>query len=227
MILQDDAKQYMMNWLREYINENCLVRINPAKEKLLPGRKKGDEYGSQYYMRRGLFNAKFLNYVGILFWDMFYEEYIKEPFQISGLETGATPIIIGLTMSARAFDLDVKSFSIRKERKTYGLLNRMEGIVDPDLPVLLVDDLCNSKESMWVAKKYCEEENIKIYKSAFVILNKIHRQEWNDTNPELHTKDKYLGRDIEIKNLFYADDFDASFKRYQINKYLQQKQVDI
>ena len=223
-LLEDDARQYMLSWLREYINEKCLVRVNLAKEEPLPSRTPGELYGSQYYLRRGLFNAKFLNYVGMLFWDMYYDEYIQTPFQIAGLETGSTPLIVGLTMSARAFDIEVNSFSIRKEKKTYGLLNRMEGIVDPDLPVMLVDDLCNSKETMWLAKKYCEEENLKFYTSFFVILNKIHRQEWNNTNPELHTKDKYLGQDIEVKNLFYADQFDGSFKSYHINKYLKQQE---
>lgn len=208
--LQDDVRDYMTEWLHQYINHYCIHRVPPG-EPFLPGKIPGTTYSWQFYLRRGLFNSTFLNYVGCLFWDRFAEEYRSTPFQIAGMETGSTPIIVGLTMTAALFEIEVNSFSIRAERKKYGLMNMIEGIPN-NLPVMVVDDLCNSKNTILRSKQVIEEEGLDIYKTFFTIVNK---------KPDKTNKhDKYIGDDVDIHSLFYLSDFDTSWGSYNLKREL-------
>ena len=208
MKLTEDDKQYMIAWLRNYIDDHCIIR-RPTNDDnfVLKSTVAGKNYNWQFYLRRGLFNSKFLSYAGCLFWDKYYEMYKHRPFQIAGMETGSTPLIVGIAMSASLYDLSVNAFSIRKDRKKYGLLNRMEGIPNTD-PVFLVDDLCNSKNNLMLAKQYCEEEGLRLYDHAFTIVNK----NVYDSDPVDH--DKFLGDTIKVESLFKTTDFHLTFEEY-------------
>lgn len=209
MKLDSEVKQEMRSWVREYINELCIVRSKLPEEKYKLKAKSGGYYIWQFYLRRGLFNSKFLNCIGCLFWDIYSDQYSNKPFQIAGLETGSTPLIVGLSMTAPLFNINLNAFSIRQNRKTYGLLNRMEGLPDPNLPVLLVDDLCNSKDTLYEAKKHIEWEKLNLYDSAFTIINK----NINVTDSDKY--DKYIGKDLPVVSLFYTKDFDLSYEDYK------------
>lgn len=193
----------MTNWVMNYINDNCIYRVAPDEEQL-PGLPEGNRYTWQFYMRRGLTNPRFLKSIGSLFWFRFAQLYKSRPFQITGLETGATPLIIGIVMTAHAFNIDPNCFITRAERKKYGLKNRFEGIVDYDLPVLIVDDLSNSKDSMVRAMVACEQEGLEIYKYGFTIINK-----------GADHYDKYIGIGLEIFSLFQYDEFIMQYEQYQ------------
>src|SRR5215471_9169143 len=120
------------DWLQHYINEYCIYRVAPGEDKL--PRSHGHRGSTmQFYLRRGLCNRQFLTLVGQLFWLRFAEAYRQQPFQISGLETAATPLMIGLVMTA---PFPVNGFITRKTCKPYGLRNRFEGVVNPQLPVM-------------------------------------------------------------------------------------------
>ena len=104
-------------------------------------------------------------------------------------------------MTSSAFDITgLNCFSIRKERKTYGLKQRFEGIVDEDLPVLIVDDLCNEGEAIIIAKRHLEEANLKLYKNAFTVVS-------NDDFKE-----------FEVDSIHKKYDFHCSLQSYQLNK---------
>jgi orotate phosphoribosyltransferase len=161
----------------------------------------------QFYLRRGLFNLEFLSYVGYLFWDKFADEYHKTPFQVAGLETGATPVTLGILMSAPAFECgDVNCFAIRQEKKKYGLLNRFEGIVKPDLPVLVVDDLCNTKGTIAQSFSILKQEKLEIFYKAFAIVYK-------DENDDID-KDAI----DYIEHIFKFRDFVLEYDAYQMSK---------
>ena len=195
MILDNNIKEYMKDWLYHYIDDYCIDRRDLRDENIT------QPYSYMFYMRKGLFNTTFLNYVGYLFWDKYSKIYKETPFQIAGLETGATPLIIGILMTSSAFDITgFNCFSIRKEIKKYGLKQRFEGIVHEDLPVLLVDDLCNEGEAIILAKYYIEEANLKLYKNAFTVVS-------NDDFKE-----------FEVDSIHKKDDFYCSFQNHQLNK---------
>lgn len=199
---------HMREWLYDYINDHCIERVGPD-DNLLQGKLPNTYYSWQFYLRRGLFNSEFLTFSGLLFWEMFAQKYNEKPFQIAGLETAATPLIVGITMTARMLDVRVNSFSIRKERKEYGLRNRFEGTPNED-PVLLVDDMCNSKNSLLLAKQYVEEEGLSLYNQAFVLVNKnVHGED--DT-------DKYIGDQMKVRSLFNATEFPLSYQLYHAKK---------
>jgi len=207
MQFSDDEIKEMRSILYNYINDNCIIRRPPGDRNFVLLTHSGDRYIWQFYLRKMLFNSKFLTYTGMLFWSKYAEEFKKSPFQIAGLETGSTPLIVGLAMTAPSFGINVNAFSIRKDRKTYGTLNRMEGIVT-DEPVMLVDDLCNSKNTMFLAKKYCEEEDLKIYNKAFTVVNK------NILKTDSTEFDKYIGETLPVDSLFYINEFDLEYLDY-------------
>ena len=206
MEINDKLVSEMREWLRDYINHTCIYRVKPNERPLI-GKASGSFYTWQLYLRRGLFNSKFLNFVAISFWYEFAELYKEKPFQITGLETGATPMLPALAMTSKLFDIDVNVFSTRAERKKYGLHNRFEGIIDYSLPVVLVDDLCNSKSTIIRCKKYVEDEGLKLYDYGFAILNK-------DVDKEHPDHDKYIGPDYKIKSIFNLSDFNMTWNEY-------------
>jgi hypothetical protein len=128
-------------WTKNYIEKNCLIR-----NRVMPGKIPGTTYTWIFYLRNGLFNHEFLSAVSQMFIHKVKHEIGQFNFQISGLETGSTPLLAGIPLIARVFDLNINSFSIRKEQKTYGLLNWIEGMPN-EKPVMLIDDLCNSSIS--------------------------------------------------------------------------------
>jgi orotate phosphoribosyltransferase len=124
-------------------------------------------------------------------------------FQIAGLETGSTPLLAGIPLISRVFNLDINSFSIRKEQKTYGLLNWIEGIPN-EKPVMLIDDLCNSSMSMKQGYDILRKENINVFNYAFTLVNKVNK----NIHKEIRTRtDMYLPENIKMLYLFDLDDF--------------------
>lgn len=204
--VSDEQRAHFKSITREYINDYCIYRVLEGNAPL-PALNHSTPYNWQIYLRRGLFNAKFLNTIGVLFWDLYADQYKQKPFQIAGFETGSTPLIVGIAMTASLFDIDVNAVSIRKDKKSYGLFNRFEGIVDYNLPVLLVDDLCNSANTLAQAMHYVLAEQLELYDSGFAIINK----DIDKSHPDF---DKYIGPSFKINSLFTIDQFDLTVSSY-------------
>ena len=51
------------------------------------------------------------------------------PFQIGGLETAATPLLVAITLTGAQRGISVNAFIVRKERKATGVGKRIEGRV--------------------------------------------------------------------------------------------------
>jgi orotate phosphoribosyltransferase len=191
-------------WLRDYINDHCVYRVKPGERRLID-KKTGKIMNIwQVYLRRGLTNPEFMRGVARLFWRDFEPLYRERKFQLAGIETGATPLVTAL---AYASPPGCSSFIIRENVKKYGLLNRFEGIVDYNTPVLLVDDLCNSKNTLWHALKYCREGGLEIYDCGFVVINK------NIEGAKVGF-DKYIGDSFPVRSLFQIEDFDMQYHEY-------------
>lgn len=194
MNLQNDVREYMKDWLYHYIDDYCIDRRD------MRDKSANNPYSYMFYMRNGLFNSTFANYVGCLFWDRYSEIYKETPFQISGLETAATPVVMSILMTSAAFDIEnLNCFIIRKEKKEYGLKQRFEGNIIKELPVLLVDDFCNEGLAIMKAKKYIEEENLKLYKNAFTIVSSDFKE-------------------FDVDCIIKKESFNCSYQSYELNK---------
>jgi orotate phosphoribosyltransferase len=117
-------------------------------------------------MRRILTNPNHLDATADLFWEMLGSSL---PFQIGGMETGAIPLIAAIQIKSVARGTPVNAFIVRKERKTFGAGNRIEGSLT-DEPIILVDDIMNSAQSMEKARAVLEAPGRDIAQ-VFVLIN--------------------------------------------------------
>ena len=193
MMISEKIYDELHMWTKKYIKEKCIITNN-----VMPGKIPGTTYTWMFYLRRGLFNHEFLSAVSQMFFYKIEKEIGHFNFQIAGLETASTPMLAAFPLIGRMFEKNLNSFSIRKERKEYGLKNWVEGIPNK-FPVLLIDDLCNSSNSLYLAKNILENEKIPILNKAFVLVNK--------TNHIDNNTDKYINSDMEMISLFNLSDF--------------------
>lgn len=199
--ISDIEYEHLKQWVYTYINEVCIVR-----NTLMPAKKPGEWYTWMFYLRRGLFNHQFLSAVSQMF---IYKMERIDPelnFQISGLETAATPMLAGIPLIARVFGDDINAFVVRQERKKYGLRNTIEGQPNSK-PVVMIDDLCNSSASLSRCHKELVNLKLGVCTTAFVIVNKSNEEV--HSNKRLNT-DMYLPSNIRVISLFTLDDFNLS-----------------
>ena len=81
----------MLDKLRVYIDENCIVRV-PAGSRELPAIDGKGFYRWQFYLRSALLEGRFLDTIARTFWDRFSERYTRAPFQLAGVKSASLPI---------------------------------------------------------------------------------------------------------------------------------------
>jgi orotate phosphoribosyltransferase len=196
--ISDEKYLELHQWVFHYINENCIVR-----DTKMPGKAPGSTYTWMFYLRNGLFNHNFLINVSQMF---LYHMERADPnfnFQLTGLETAATPLLAAIPMVGSIMGIDLNAFVVRKSRKEYGLKNIIEGIPNNKMAVI-IDDLCNSSMSMAQCLNSLKEEQLPIGNVAFCIVNKSNRAVHKDSR--LKT-DMYLPPEIKVISLYTLDDF--------------------
>lgn len=206
MILTKDKYNARRQFVKDFINELCIYRVKPGEKRLI-GKQPGTSYSWQFYLRRGLFNHEFLTAVSEMFLQKVYDEYQTFDIQIAGLETASTPMLAGIPLVAARHGLNINAFSIRKNKKEYGLLNWIEGRVN-NKPIILIDDLCSSTTSLKKALDVLIEVNLtNILDRAFCIVNK--RNVVDKTKPAI---DIHLPEEIKVMYLYSLDDFNLTYK---------------
>lgn len=188
-------------WLRDYINKYCIVR-----NTRMPGKAPGSWYSWMFYLRKGLFNPEFIHHVGTAFVHQFERIDPDFNFQITGLETAATPMLVGIAMVAKTYGIDLNAYVVRKTRKEYGLLNVFEGRPNQKISIV-IDDLCNSGRSMAQAVSVLDAENMEVGDVAFAIVNKSN---YGVHSAQRLNTDMHLPDTIQVVSLFTLDDFGLS-----------------
>ena len=61
-MIEDKLYETSLNWLRKYINDNCIVRGQYMK-----GKVPGTNYTWCFYLRRGLYNPEFNKHLAVCF----------------------------------------------------------------------------------------------------------------------------------------------------------------
>ena len=208
--ISDEDYKGLRERTMKYIDQRCIHRVLPGQQKLI-GKTPGSTYTWMFQLRRGLFDHKFSSAISQMFIYKMEKEIGHFDFQLAGLETASTPLLASIPIIGRVFGVNLNAFSIRKEQKTYGLLNWIEGV--PNMkPVMLIDDLCNSSASLRkaydiVSSSHVNEEPLKVFDTAFTIVNKSNQQVHSE---QRQNSDLYLPKEIKVISLFNLDDFNLS-----------------
>ena len=171
MLISDDEYKTFETWMREYIEHHCIIRTGRDIDYVMPSRKSGSCDTWQFYLRRGLFDPIFLSILSQMLIYKVEREIGHFNFQLSGLETAATPMLASIPLVSKGFGINLNSFVVRKEQKTYGIKNWIEGRPDKNKPVMLIDDICVTATAIKKAKWICEQSNLEVMKVIFVIIN--------------------------------------------------------
>jgi orotate phosphoribosyltransferase len=179
-------------YLRNEIEHNGVYRVAPTGRKL-PGKAPAMQYTWQFYLRRCMFDPKFVFTAAELLVDKLPDRDV----QICACEDAGVPL--GLAM---ATILGTPMLSMKKSRKVYGLLNFTEGKAT-GRPILLVDDLAGSQNTLKGAARALEAFGLPIAGQYVALINKTQ-----GTHAENYVKQK------ELISLFTCDDFAMSWKAY-------------
>jgi outer membrane protein assembly factor BamB/adenine/guanine phosphoribosyltransferase-like PRPP-binding protein len=150
--------------LRKAIQATVLKRAEDGA--MIASVKAPGTYDAWLFDFRALMlQPKWLNRYAEIFWQRYAG---KLPFQVAGLETAGIPLVSAIVMKSVERGTPVNGFYIRKSRKRTGLMKYIEGTLT-DEPVLFVDDLANSGQS--IAKQVEVLRDAKVTMTeAFVLL---------------------------------------------------------
>jgi hypothetical protein len=156
-VLTSEEKLVYKQALIDYMNKH-VKKTTPNDNKLL-GFLPGDRYGWQMYLGNALYNHKVLEVITYLFLQEVHEKIGHYNFQLAGREWSACPLLSAIPVATKfLIDVDINSFMVKKERKTYGMRQFTEGVPQPNVPVLIIDDALNSTISFDHCRKVIESE---------------------------------------------------------------------
>jgi orotate phosphoribosyltransferase len=199
-------------FVREFINDNCIVRVEPGSKELPSYLNQGSGYYTwQFYLREAFFDAKILNVIVQDFMSR-YEEMLKSgAIQLCGVESASTPLLTGIAIACCNRGFDVNIFSIRKDRKTYGKKNWLEGKVLKNKLAMIIDDIVSETH-----KTACHAANV-LYNQAIPIADHCYAVVHKTDKPE-NNKIKLLYRELTVGSMFSLNDFDLYLADYLKNK---------
>jgi|HubBroStandDraft_2_1064218.scaffolds.fasta_scaffold00148_9 outer membrane protein assembly factor BamB/orotate phosphoribosyltransferase len=181
--------------IREAIRSLGLHRAEAGKTLLSPRGKTQDWLID---LRRVFLDRQALEQIADAFWDR-HQGF--GPFQIGAIETAAIPLLTALALRAPHGHSKVNSFIIRRERKTYGLGNTIEGEIT-DEPIILVDDILNSGSSAEKARTVIAQASHEIAEMFVVIDYRSARGlRWRQE------------RSVPVASLFTLADFGLEIRR--------------
>lgn len=149
-------------------------------------------------LRCAFLHAETLESIADAFWDLLRDE---APFQVAAMETAAIPLLTAILLRAPDARKPVNGIIIRKERKTTGLGNSIEGLPTEE-PIILVDDILNSGASAEKARATMAAHNLPLSRMFAVIDYETAKgQRWKNDHA------------IIVQSLFKLGDFDLELHR--------------
>ena len=176
---------------RDFIEHNGIYRCKPGE--FIVGKAPLTKYTWQIYLRRCLYDPTFMNDITTLILDKL--DLSDRNVQFGACEDAGVALAISLSLRT-----NISMFSIKKERKSYGLLNFTEGIIK-NKPVILVDDIAGSQQTFRNAKALLTKCQLPLAKQYVAVINKT-----------LNTHDAYIDR--ELVSIYTCDDFAMSWTEY-------------
>ena len=90
---------------------------------------------------------------------------------VGGPTLGADPIVATIAVSSYLDGSNIPAFIVRRDSKTYGTQQRVEGPLSPGSRVAIVDDTCTTGASLLDAIEACETAGCSVSK-VIVILDR-------------------------------------------------------
>jgi hypothetical protein len=200
LLLSYQERQQHWNWCREYIDRECVYRVD-ENHPPIPSKAPGGTYVWQFYLRRATFNPGFARRLGLLFWDHFLPVYLQQPFQVCACEPSGFPIGSTIQATATKLGVSLNLFFVRRSPK-FGTDSWFDGCALPNLPVLLVDDVAASSPFLlWSSARVQAKLNLPLHYNYFTICNKVGR----GFSKEAQHTDSYL--DSQLISLFTMNNF--------------------
>jgi orotate phosphoribosyltransferase len=199
-------------FVRNFINDNCIARVEPGSRQLPSFQNQGSGYYTwQFYLREALFNPKVLDIVVQDFLSKYEKPLKADTIQLCGVESASTPLLTGIAIACRNRGYDINVFSIRKEQKPYGKRNWLEGKVIENKLAMLVDDLTS------MSHKTAIHGASVLFNHAVPIANHIYAMVFKSDTPQ-NNKINLLGREVTVSSMFNLTHFDLELATYQKNK---------
>lgn len=191
--------------IKKIINDQCIERV-PKGSKELPSIDGNSFYEWQFYLRTALLNPFCLKTIADHFWSKFAESFEKCPFQLAGVECASVPLITAILLRGAELGVNVSAFTIRKNAKTYGRKNIIDGSPS-NLPVFYVDDLTSPHHTtFWYAVNVLAINGFHLSTNGYVVVWK----QLNKSNTVINTS---IGT-VQFHNLFTLEDFTLSYEEY-------------
>ena len=178
------------SYLRSEIEHRGIYRCAPGTK--IPARSKDKHYTWQFYLRRCMYDPKFINAAADLLVDLLSSRIV----QVGACEDAG--VVLGMAIAER---LGTPMLSIKKKPKAYGLQNILEGQIIR-LPILLVDDLAGSQETLRNSRQLLTTMGLPIADDYVTLINKT-----------IGTHDTYLDG-MKLVSLFTCDDFKLRWADY-------------
>jgi orotate phosphoribosyltransferase len=190
--LQQATRELKMDYLRNEIEHRAVYRVRPG-DRPIPGKAPNSNYTWQIYLRRCMFDPKFVMTAA----ELLVARLPTTDVQIGACEDAGVPL--GLAM---ATVLGTPMISLKKSRKVYGLLNFTEGRYTGK-PILLVDDVAGSQATLRTAVATLEAFKLPIADQYVTLMNKTQ-----GTHASAYVQKK------ELISLFTCDDFAMTWQAY-------------
>jgi len=104
---------------------------------------------------------------------------------IGGMTFGADPMAVAAAFVSELKGKPINAFSIRKTKKDHGIAKWIEGDLQPEDPVAIIDDVATTGGSTIQAIERAREEGLKVVKVVVV----VDRQEGGVENIRQHVAD--------------------------------------
>lgn len=144
--------------------------------------------------RRILMNGKNADLVSEIFYEKFKE---RLPFQLCTIEVAGIPLVTSLmTKFFYKGHENINAFFIRKSRKKDGLMRMIEGEIQEEKRIVLVDDIINSGNSFWRQIEVLEGLGYKIDTIWSILRFR-----------DIAYYKRFTEKGIRVESLFTLDDF--------------------
>src|SRR3569832_1201726 len=165
--------------------------------RIIQDERSGAESAWLFDLRALMLDPEWLSRYAEIFWERYASQY---PFQVGGMETAGIPLVTAIVLKGHERGTPVSGFFMRKSRKRNGLMNYFEGALS-DAPIMLVDDLVNSGDSLAKCVEILKDQGRSV-REAFVLI--AIREE--------------SSRALSVQHLFTLPDFGIPFLKTRSNE---------